>query len=212
MKTLGTKIGPLFLEIPVFLEDGPMKRLAFLVLALFVTACDGGGDSGSPAATPVYQATEPLNSRCYDGTAYCHGGIYSQYYGWSLYPGLQYGYNYMNYFNQYGFCNCAPGSIPAYNATNGLGCVRVDVMMGFVPLQWNLGARDGAPYYNGGWRAHEYPNNFGQVSNVSGYPTSNTCYNSLVQSCSIDIPNSCGVGNICQATNNGSRLGICVRY
>jgi hypothetical protein len=209
-----------------------MKKLVYVLFALFITAC-GGSNSGSGGGKV---ATTPLDTRCLDGSAYCNSSVYNQYnqYGFSSYPGY-YGYgNNLSYYSRVGFCNCPAGSIPVYNQWSGLGCVQNTFIRPFAGFQlyWNfgVGAGYGSGYgygnygYGSGWGYNQgYQNNWQQISNTTGYGYNNynsgyggSCSNgnigNLTQSCLVDRANSCGNGGTCRPTGGGSRLGICVGY
>lgn len=196
-----------------------MKRIVFVIFALFVAACgDKGSDSSTTNTGQI--ATTPLDPRCYNGSTNCQNGVYNQnyQYGWMGYPGFQNGYNYTNYFSQYGFCNCPPGSRPTYNSTSGLGCLRNEYINPYMTFTyyWQVSFNAGFSYgYNGygaGYNMNDYPTNITQVSNISGYPqSSSACFNDVVQSCAVNQANSCGVGAICRPTAAASGMGICFR-
>ncbi|MNL10634.1 hypothetical protein D3C87_1314410 [compost metagenome] len=211
-----------------------MKKLLFVLVSLILAACgDDGGGGGTTAKTP-------LELQCINGQANCNNSGYNQYPGWSSYPYQNGGYNYVNYFAQNGFCNCPYGTMPAYNGTMGLGCVRntyVNMYAGAY-FYWNFGnlggyAQLGGGYgYNNGWNngysypGSNYPSNYQQYSNVNahgnygwnnggwnnggGYGNS-SCTQNLAQSCYVNIGNSCGNGLFCRQTVAGSNLGICTR-
>ncbi|MNJ99747.1 hypothetical protein D3C87_175280 [compost metagenome] len=192
-----------------------MKKVVFAIFALFVAACDGGGGGGNSNNNYGGQiATTPLDNRCFNGQMNCNSGVYNQFYqyGWMAYPGFQYGYNYTNYFNQYGVCNCPVGTLPTYNSYAGLGCVRQEYLnpfMGF-SFYWQVGW-GGYGSYGYSHPMNDYPVNINQISNVSGYPNNGNCQQNLIQSCYANQANSCGTGATCRITAAGSGLGICVR-
>ncbi|MGZ3770888.1 MAG: hypothetical protein ACXVCP_12240 [Bdellovibrio sp.] len=181
-----------------------MKRLMFFIFAIFVVACQGnnGGNNNNIAVTP-------LNLNCINGTAYCNNNMYTQYQGYAPYPGLYgYPYNYTNYFNQYGFCNCPSGYIATYNGSYGLGCVNTQLLQPYYGYY---------SYYQFGYGVSSYPApqttiNYGQYSNIPGASNSGSCSGSLTQSCLLNQMYSCGTGAMCQPVVAGSNLGICVRY
>ncbi len=217
-----------------------MKTWVFLILALFVAACqnnDGGG--GGTTTTTV---TTPLTN-CIDGTSYCNNSAYAQNQGWMAYPGMYgYAYNYMNYFTQNGFCNCPAGYNPTYNSSYGLGCVQTRLLQPYSGyyMYWQLGA--GATwssgwgyanagygynsgygygynngYYDGGYySAPTYPNNYPQYSNIPngsyGGNNGGSCSRNLTQSCLINQANTCSNGATCRQVVSGSNLGVCANY
>lgn len=183
-----------------------MKRLILFIFPLFVMACQGnnGGNNNNVAVTP-------LNLNCINGVSYCNNNMYSQQYGWVPYPGLyNYPYNYTNYFNQYGFCNCPGGYLPTYNGSFGLGCVNAQLLQPYAGFYgyWQFGLGTAYPTYS----APQATINFPQFSNIPGASSSGTCSGSLTQSCILNQLNSCGVGLICRQVISGSNLGVCVRY
>jgi hypothetical protein len=210
-----------------------MKKLLFVLVTLVLAACgDSGGGGGTTAQTP-------LELQCINGQANCNNSGYNQYPGWSSYPYQNGGYNYVNYFSQNGFCNCPAGTMPAYNGTMGLGCVRNTYVNAYAGayFYWNFGGYGGsygggAGYgYNNGWNTGysypgvNYPSNYQQYSNVNAYNNgwnnnnnwnnggygNSSCTQNLAQSCYVNIGNSCGNGLFCRQTVAGSNLGICTR-
>ncbi|MFS4458256.1 hypothetical protein [Bdellovibrio sp. HCB2-146] len=194
-----------------------MKKLFCVMLTtLALVACgDDGGGGGQTAVSP-------LELQCINGQANCPNNGYNQYPGWSAYPyAYNNGYNYVNYFAQNGFCNCPYGSIPAYNGTMGLGCVRNTYIQPYVGayFYWNFGniyagawgGAGGYPYYNTyTYPGYNYPNNYPQFSNVNAYQGP-SCTQNLAQSCYLNVPNSCGGGLVCRPTAANSNLGICTQ-
>lgn len=181
-----------------------MKRLIYFILALFVTACQPGNNGGNNVAVT------PLNLNCINGTSYCNNNLYSQYNGWTSYPGLyNYAYNYTNYFNQYGFCNCPSGYLPTYNGSYGLGCVNSQLLQPYAGFYyfWQFGL--GSTY---SYSAPQTTINYPQYSNVPGASNSGACSSTLTQSCQLDQVNSCGAGATCRQVISGSNLGVCVRF
>lgn len=191
-----------------------MKKVVFIIFALFVAAC--GDNGGSNNNNNGYIATSPLDG-CITGNGYCNTNIYNQYYqyGWMTYPGFRPGYNYINYFQQYGgACNCPAGTLPVYNSYAGLGCVSEAYLRPFIGFNFYWQISWGYNPYGGYYSSHplnDYPVNTNQISNISGYPTNGNCQQNLIQSCYVDQANSCGNGATCRVTAAGSRLGICVR-
>lgn len=183
-----------------------MKRLVFFILSLFVVvACQNNNDNGTTTTPPV---TTPLNMSCLNGSAYCNNTIYSQYPGWMPYPGMyNYAYNYLTYFNQYGFCDCPAGYTPVYNGSYGLGCVNSTLLQPYAGYyfywQWGWGYASAAP---------QTTNNYPQFSNIPGGSNSGQCSRTLTQSCLLDQGNTCGAGATCRQVMYGSNLGICVNY
>lgn len=180
-----------------------MKRLMFFILALFVTACQGDNGGNNMAVTP-------LTLNCINGLSYCNNNLYSQYHGWTPYPGLyNYPYNYTNYFNRYGFCNCPGGYSPTYNGSYGLGCVNTQFLQPYSGYYyyWQFGL--GGSY---SYSAPQTTINYPQYSNIPGASNSGQCSGSLTQSCLLDQVNSCGAGATCRQVVSGSNLGVCVRY
>lgn len=182
-----------------------MKRLVFLVFALFLAACQGN-DNGNGGVTTT-QVSTPLNTNCLNGTAYCNNTIYSQYQGWMAYPGLaNSAYDYTAYFNQYGFCNCPGGYMPTYNGTYGLGCVNAQLLQPYSGyfLYWQWGYSSSP--------APQTTINFPQFSNIPGGSNSSQCSRTLTQSCLLDQGNTCGTGATCRQVLQGSNLGVCMSY
>ncbi|HEX7672890.1 MAG TPA: hypothetical protein VF412_01895 [Bdellovibrio sp.] len=184
-----------------------MKRLVFLVFALFVAACggNGGGTNNSIAVTPT-------DMGCLNGSTTCNTAAYGTYgNGWTTYN-LPYGnvaYNYSTYFNQYGLCGCPVGYTPAYNGTMGLGCVSSQYLQPYfnTAIYMNFG---GSAYGYGYGGAYGASINLPQVSNIPGAANQGTCARNVTQSCLINQAGSCGVGATCQQVIAGSGLGVCV--
>ncbi len=192
-----------------------MKRIIFVIFALFVAACGDKGDSNSGGGQV---ANTPLDTSCYNGSVNCNNTAYNQYYqyGWQAYPGFQPGYNYVNQFQNYGLCNCPVGSRPVYNSYNGLGCVSDYYLMPIMSysLYWQIGFSNYSYSYPAYGYGYEYPSNRTQVSNIPNGTTQNVgsgCYNNVIQSCHLDMANSCGTGATCRVTAAASRMGVCVR-
>lgn len=184
---------------------------SFILMPFLIIACaDDKGSNPSPAAAETIATVPPPTTSCVDGTTYCNSHLYSNYNGFYAYPKNPYYYN-LNYSwnahfgGNYGgyignFCNCPVGTRPVYNAQFGLGCVSQFSFQPYISaaVYWGYGAN------NNQWV------NIPQVSNSQGYPSQNSCYQNVVQSCFVDQLNSCGAGRLCQTTGGGSRLGICV--
>ncbi len=203
-----------------------MKYLSLVILTLFIAACQPNEKSKT--------ATTPLDTSCLNGQTICDTQVYSQNYGFTNYPvdyqkyggynqyynnyispsyqyyNNYYSYNYSTYANtwnsyytnyNYGaFCDCPYGSSPVYNGQLGLGCVNNNVITPYLSFTayFALVANNNSLV------------NLNQVPAV-GSSTVGSCQSQLIQSCSVDIGNSCGAGLHCQPTSGGSRLGICVR-
>jgi hypothetical protein len=210
------------------------KALLAGALLLSLAACDNkGGEKknsdvvAQPPPPPATASNYPLMDHgCIAGQLNCNQGLYSNYYQYGFRPYGVNPYNYNNgyagywggrrnpYFNQYrslgynmnnlGFCNCPVGFRPVYNGGMGLGCVALNYIE---PMA------SGAYYYGLQVQANNYHwVNIGQISNTNGYPTRNTCYDNVAQSCFVDQANSCGSSAfVCRPTAGGSRLGICTR-
>ncbi|MDG0815576.1 hypothetical protein [Bdellovibrio svalbardensis] len=181
-----------------------MKRLVFIIFALFVAACaDKGGGGGSNTI-----AVTPTDMGCINGSTVCNTGAYANYNGWTTYS-LPYGstqYNYSNYFNQYGFCGCPQGYSPAYNGSMGLGCISNQYLQ---PVyNYTVFMIFGSSFT--GWGGGGSVNNQPQVSNIPGSPNQGTCNRNLTQSCLLDQANSCSTGATCRQVISGSNLGVCV--
>lgn len=181
-----------------------LMKLVVIVGFIMSSACDKKDDGGS-------KATTPLNNTCLNQA--CDGTVYNQQ-GWLPYPTsyAQYGgyysyynqYYYGNYsYNYYGqFCDCPTGYLPVYSSSNGLGCVQNTYIQPF----WNIAL----------YVSYQTNNNWTNVPIMSSVQSpatasSKNCYNSVLNSCIVDSPNSCGNGYACQATSGASRIGICVR-
>lgn len=179
--------------------------VTIILLPLFFAACGGDKKNNSPQQVAVVPPPAP-SAHCIDGSIYCNSNYYRRNPGYTSYPynPYYYGANYTwNYFGggSYGnFCNCPSGHRPVYNGSYGLGCVAVNT---FQPYAY------GAVYWGWGANNNQWVN-INQVSNVSGYPQNNRCFQNVAQSCFVDQINSCGAGALCQPTSGGSRLGICV--
>lgn len=183
-----------------------MKRWIFtaLVLPFLFAACGGNNDNNSGGTTGTIATVPPPTNTCMNGTTYCNSNMYGQNFGYAAYPynpyfyGVNYGFYNASYYGS--FCDCPPGHRPVYNTQYGLGCVSVS---SFQPYAY------GAVYWGWGANNNQWVN-VPQVSNTQGYPSSNTCYRNVVQTCFVDQVNSCGASATCQATGGGSRLGVCV--
>ncbi|WII72848.1 hypothetical protein QJS83_03060 [Bdellovibrio sp. 22V] len=181
-----------------------MKRLVFFLFALFLVACQGNDNGGGNA--PV---TTPLSMSCINGSAYCNNNIYYTYRGFIPYPGLaNYAYNYMGYFNQYGFCGCPAGYQPVYNGVYGLGCMQTALLVPTADIffYWTFG----------GWgyttAAPQASINIPQYSNIPSASNSvSSCSRNLTQSCLLDNTITCGAGATCRQAIAGSNLGVCVQ-
>lgn len=204
-----------------------MKKWLFLLIALFVAACQNDGGGGGGNTTVTNGVTTPLTS-CIDGTTFCDGRIYSQTPGFMAYPGM-YGsaYNYMNQFARGGFCNCPMGTSPIYNSTYGLGCIQTRLLQPFAGyyMYWQIdyssnwttgwGYNDPAYYYGYGYNsAPQIPNNYPQYSNIPagtypGFGGGSSCSRNLTQSCLLNQGNTCGNGATCRQVISGSNLGVC---
>lgn len=180
-----------------------MKRLVFFIFALFLAACQGNDGGGGVNNT---QVVTPLGMSCINGQAYCNNTGYSQYSGFIPYPGMyNYAYDYTNYFNQYGFCNCPAGYQPIYNGSMGLGCINTALMAPYEGFyfswQWGWGYTSAAP---------QMSNNFPQYSNIP-QGTNGQCSRTLTQSCMLDQSITCGAGATCRPVFSGSNLGVCIQ-
>lgn len=185
-----------------------MKRLVFIIFALFVAACgDKGGGGGGGGSKTV--AVTPADMRCINGSTVCNTGAYANYTGWTTYS-LPYGatqYNYSSYFNQNGFCGCPAGYAPAYNGSMGLGCISNQFLQ---PVSsYTVFMAFGGGGFTG-WGDGGAVNNQPQYSNIPGSPNQGLCSHSLTQSCLLDQANSCGVGSTCSQVISGSNLGVCI--
>lgn len=183
-----------------------MKRLVFFIFALFLTACQGNDGGSGPVMANTTQVSTPLGMTCINGGTYCNNSAYYQYHGFIPYPGLyNYAYNYTNYFNQYGFCNCPSGYQPIYNGTMGLGCVNTQLLQPYegyyFTWQWGWGYTSAAP---------QTVINYPQYSNIPG-GTNGQCSRTLTQSCLLDQGNTCDTGATCRQVLYGSNLGVCVK-
>lgn len=189
-----------------------MKRLVFFIFALFIVACQGNNDGGGNTVTNN-TVTTPLTMNCINGSTYCNGSVYQQY-GWQpytypyAYNNWSYSYyNWMNVFNQQGFCGCPNGYSPVYNGNYGLGCISTQLLNpyqnSFYYWQWG---------YTWGYTtaAPQATINYPQFSNISG--GSGQCSRTLTQSCLMDQGNTCDAGATCRQVLQGSNLGVCVRY
>lgn len=165
-----------------------MKSWLFstIVIPFLLAACSN--DNGFEKAI----ATVPPPTNCMNGQAYCNSYMYGQYYGYAAYP---YSPNYSG-----NFCDCPVGYRPVYNGITGLGCVSAAV---FQPFAY------GAVYWGWGANNNQWVN-VPQVSNTQGYPSNNSCYQNVAQSCFVDQYNTCSNGAICQPTSGGSKIGVCV--
>lgn len=187
------------------------RKLLELIFALSLVACaPGGGSSGGSATSVAPQtATTPLSLNCINGTTLCSGNTYANYGGWTTYA-LPYNntpYNYIPYFNQYGFCGCPSGYSPAYNATLGLGCVNTMYLQSIYGNAVFMGF--GASGFLS-WGAGSATTSIPQVSNIPGAPNQGTCTRQITQSCILNQFNTCGVGAFCSQILTGSNLGVCI--
>lgn len=182
-----------------------MNLISFCILVTGLVACNNGGNTNNQKV-----AQTPLSMDCLNGTAYCNTGAYNNLngYGYYSYPGYVQGYNYYAYAQQNGFCNCPVGTLPTYNSSYGLGCVRADLIQPYLNYSF---------YWTFGYYSNYVPANQGlnspQVSNLGtvSYQNGGTCQSQLNYSCFVDQAGSCGNQGTCQPTAGGSRLGICVR-
>ena len=192
-----------------------MKTLLFVYLALFILIASSCGKSGNTEAT-----VSAVNPNCVTNPSTCNSAAYQQSNGYSPYGyngnnSGNYGGNYGDSstynngynggpFNYYGntayLCNCPNGSVPTYNGSNGLGCVRSAGL--------NLGVY--------GYLYLSWGNNGNQWSNLPqmyqyNYNQTSSCYNGAVQSCTVGgAANNCPAGSVCRPNTNGSTIGLCV--
>ncbi|MFZ4405021.1 MAG: hypothetical protein ACOYOK_13030 [Pseudobdellovibrionaceae bacterium] len=213
------------------LKSYPIQSLLSLCFLTLLSFGCGNKKNDSAPETPTNTAATPLNNSC--ANTQCDNSVYNQYnqYGWMPYPynnnpyqnyggynynyGYNYGYgyggrggynNYDPYFNNPNntynrFCDCPTGFQPAYSNSYGLGCLRRDYYTPYASfaLQWSWGVSSNS------WI------NIPQISNTQGYNNSNSCYQSVLQTCLVDQSGDCGNGATCVASAGGSRLGICTR-
>ena len=184
-----------------------MKRLVFIVFALFVAACGNNGGGGGNGATTV--AVTPTNLNCLNGSTICNNSAYGSYTGWVPYS-MPYGntaYNYINYFNQFGFCGCPTGYSPAYNGSMGLGCIASQYLQPIYNWTVFMSFGGGDIY---GWGGGGATINIPQVSNVPGSAYQGNCSRQVSQSCLLNQVNNCGAGATCRQVISGSNLGVCI--
>jgi hypothetical protein len=167
-----------------------MKRwiLNCLVAPLIFAACADKDSGPNPVVAPP--------TACINGSTYCDSSQYGYNQGFSAYPQNPY---YTNGTNG-NFCSCPAGQRPVYNGQFGLGCANITAMDGTAgsAIYWSWQSN------NNQWV------NMPQSSNTQGYFGNTTsCYKTVMQSCLVDEPNSCGAGVTCRVVGGGSRLGIC---
>lgn len=184
-----------------------MKKLFLALMALAIVSCDSNksNDGGGNATVPG------LYGGCMNGAVNCNSAQYNNYPGFVPYGVNPYNYGgYNNYYNSNysyfnspytGMCNCPSGYVPTYNGYYGLGCVQNSYLPS---TSWGIYASWGWGATNGQWT------NIPQVSNTVGMSSSGACYNGVLQSCFVDVANSCSSGYRCQATTSNSRMGLCV--
>jgi hypothetical protein len=202
------------------------QTLLTVVVAFSLAACNKSDDKKNNDV--VAQPPPPtMDNSCIAGQVNCNQQLYNNYYQYGFRPYGVNPYNYNNGYNGYwnnsrnpyayyyqntygygynnlGFCNCPTGYRPVYNGGMGLGCVSLNYIQPFA---------SGAFYYGLQVQSNNYHwVNISQISNTSGYPARNSCYDNVAQSCFVDQANSCGSSAyICRPTAGGSRLGICTR-
>ncbi|MEQ1723282.1 MAG: hypothetical protein ABL930_08895 [Pseudobdellovibrio sp.] len=176
-----------------------MKTALFIYFALVVLTLTGCQKSGDEAVV------SGMNT-CIVDPASCNSSVYQQNQGYSPYGfGIGSGSTTGSAFNYYNnnayLCNCPAGTIPTYNASAGLGCVRntssvaVAGLSAFFYLRWG---------YNSQW--YNTPNIYRYNY---GYNNGSSCYNAAVQSCAIGQANSCPVGYVCRPSHPTATLGLC---
>lgn len=181
-----------------------MKTFTFLTLSVFILAFSSCQKSNQDAVVPT------VTTDCLNNPNLCNSGLYQQapgfspynyngLYGNSFYGGYQYGYNPFLQGNG-SLCSCPAGTVPTYNNYAGLGCVQSTMIYGYAYISFGYGAS------NNQWT------NMPQISNMVGYGYSQnqSCYNTVVQSCFVGEPSSCGAGYSCRINSASARLGICV--
>lgn len=188
-----------------------MKTFVFIYFALTILILSSCQKSGEATVAGV-------NGQCITNAASCNTSAYAQARGYGYYPygsgsggyATNYGYgsNYGNGSNYYGYgynysapftyynnnaylCNCPAGTIPTYNGYAGLGCVSTS------NLNYGWGS-----YFYMGWGS----SNWYTMPNLNSY---SGCYSGAVQSCAINVPNSCPTGSYCLSNFTGSTLGLC---
>ena len=188
--------------------------VAILSLGVVLVACDKKDDNSGQQV--VVQPPPAPTTQCLNGQVNCNPNVYQQYspYGYAPYGINPYNYGgYQSYWNNYGmnfygnnytnhigFCDCASGYRPIYNSGMGLGCISQNQ---FSPYAYGAFSWGYQPQ-NGQWV------NFNQVSNTTGYPTQNNCYDNVVGSCVLnDARYACPAGLTCTPTSGGSQMGIC---
>jgi len=182
-----------------------MKFFSILITSLVLTAalvaCNKKEDDNSGQV--IAQPPAP-NANCLNGQTNCNPALYNQYnqFGFQPYGINPYQYGGMSAYwgmnGNYGqFCNCPAGFQPGYSGYMGLGCVNTTYLQPMTGINyWGI-----------------QPNNYqwvniGQVSNINGYPQTQSCTSNLLNFCRVDQRGSCGTG-ICRPTAGGSIMGVC---
>lgn len=192
--------------------------VGFIALGFTLIGCDKRDDNSGQQVV-VQPPPAPPTTQCLNGQVNCNPNVYQPYgqYGFVPYGINPYSYGgYQTYWNNYGlntfggayngahvgFCNCPAGYRPVYNSGMGLGCVALN---SFQPVAY------GAFYW--GLQPQNYQwVNFNQVSNTTGYPTQNTCFDNVAGSCMLNNPSyACPAGLTCRPTAGGSVMGICAQ-
>lgn len=195
---------PAILAVSIFSSCQPSNQEAVVsgnnVCITDPTACNGTGAINGSAYPPnnAYPNNSQLNNYANNQGGYPYG--YSN----------NYAYNFNYYNNRAYLCHCPYGTIPAYNAghaNGGLSCIPSTylqssqvsskvVLSGYLYLSWGHNQWNALPQL--------YKYNYGSGSNL--------CYNGVVQSCTVNQPNSCPASYFCRPNRvSGSQnLGLCV--
>lgn len=187
-----------------------MKHLSLIYFGLLVLVLSACQPSNKEAIVSGNNSciTDPVScggkgTQAVQGQAYQNNqGYYPYGYGMNYGSGYGYGYNQpFNYYNNTAYlCNCPMGTVPTYNAGNGIGCVS----QGYLNSGYGLSA-----YFYLGWGSNQW-NSLPQMYKYNYGGGSNYCYNGAVQSCTVGQANNCPSGSMCRPNNNNSSLGLCV--
>lgn len=192
------------------------KSLLFIYFALVILVFSSCQPSGGKEAT-----VSGMNG-CIANPAACNNTPYQQnqgYYPYGYNSSYGYNYNYSQYYNQpftyYGnnayLCNCPAGTIPTYNSSAGLGCVR-SATASFTGQRGHSGhggrrAQKAYGYFYLGW----YNNSWYSTPYISTYYyNQSSCYSGAVQSCLLGTASqTCPAGYLCRASGSSTTLGLC---
>lgn len=179
-----------------------MKALIVVYFSLVILAFSACQKSNQEASVPG------VTTDCLNNPNLCNSGLYQQSPGFYPYnyggsnQGSYYGSGYNPFLYGSGsLCSCPMGTMPTYNNYAGLGCVQNTLISGYAYLSFGYASNN-----------NQWTHNLPQVSNISGYTgySSQSCYNSVVQSCFVGSANNCSAGYTCRINSASATLGVCI--